>query len=307
MVDRYRNYQPRRPSHKPKPKNHRIFYVLAAAALLLFGGKTVLGKVESEKSSESKTTSLPKSKATIKADPITSNTWNDLNQKVSEIINQNSAVNISVAVIDISTNTKGNYGIQDNFAGASTTKVLTAAAYLHDVETGKSTLEETISGATADVQIRRMINQSNNTSWEALNATVGAERLESYAHKNGMSSYKYYGNLITSSDQALLLSKLYKKELLNDSHTKLLLSFMKNTNNEDMIPVVAPQGSTFYHKYGQLEDRLHDAAIIDYKNRPISLVVYTKGGASDGSNYASRIQLVQQLASAVITTIYAEN
>jgi len=112
---------------------------------------------------------------------------------------------------------------------------------------------------------------------------------------------------MTSSDQALLLSKLYKQELLNESNTRLLLSFMQNTNNEDMIPVVKPNGSTLYHKYGQLDDRLHDSAIVVYKNRPIVLVIYTKGGASDGSNYASRTKLIQSIAQSVFTTIYSES
>jgi beta-lactamase class A len=107
---------------------------------------------------------------------------------------------------------------------------------------------------------------------------------------------------MTSSDQAEILSKLYQGKLLNKAHTDLLLSFMQNTNNEDMIPKVNP-GGTLYHKYGQLEDRLHDSAIINYKNRPIVLVIYTKG-LGDGNIYSSRIQLIQTIATTAFTTIY---
>ena len=290
----------------PKKKYRGIYVILAVLAVFI-GARAVSTRKTTEDTSQPKASTTPRAKTVVKAEPISSTTWNDLNTNVNAIINNNPSIDIGVSVIDINTNTKANYGIQDNFAGASTTKVLTAAAYLHDVETGRSSLTQSLSGATAQQQIRRMINQSNNTSWEVLNSAVGSTRLELYAHQQGMSSYKYYGNLMTSSDQALLLSKLYKQELLNESNTRLLLSFMQNTNNEDMIPVVKPNGSTLYHKYGQLDDRLHDSAIVVYKNRPIVLVIYTKGGASDGSNYASRTKLIQSIAQSVFTTIYSES
>jgi beta-lactamase class A len=306
MVDRYRNYQPQRPAPRQRSKSHRGLYLLVVI-LLIFGGKTMLGKVRSEKKPETKTSSIPKPKTVVKAEPIPSTTWSDLNQKVTALINQYPNLNIAVSVIDINSNTKANYGIQESFHGASTTKVLTAAAYLHDVEQGKRTLSENLGGGSAESHLRRMINQSDNNSWAVLNSAVGFTRLDTYAHANGINSFKYIGNLMTASDQALLLSKLFKHELLGEANTKLLLSFMQNTNNEDMIPAVKPEGSILYHKYGQLDDRLHDSAIINYKNRPIVLVIYTKGGVGDGSGYAARIKLIQALASTVTTTIYTEN
>lgn len=272
--------------------------------VLVFGGKILFFKPGQEKKNDQSNSKTTPPKKVVKAEPIDSTVWDELNQQVTSIVNEHPDLNISVALTDINTNTSANYGIREAFHGTSTTKVLTAAAYLHDVETGKRTLGETISGATAQTHIRRMINQSNNTSWEVLNNAVSYARLDAYAHSQGVSSFKYYGNLMTASDQALLLTKLYKRELLNEAHTQLLLSFMQNTNNEDMIPVAKPAGATLYHKYGQLDDRLHDSAIIIYKNRPIVLVIYTKGGASDGSNYTSRTKLIQQLASTVISTIY---
>ena len=148
-----------------------------------------------------------------------------------------------------------------------------------------------------------MINRSDNNSWAVLNSAVGHARLDSYAQANGIGSYKYIGNLMTASDQAQLLSKLYNRQLLNEEHTKLLLSFMQNTNNEEMIPKVTP-GGTLYHKYGQLEDRLHDSAILNYKDRPLVLVIYTKG-SGDGNVYSERITLIQNIAQTIFDTIYS--
>lgn len=244
-------------------------------------------------------------KKKVEAVPISDNTWNDMKTKVDAIIAANPTINIGVSVIDDKTGVKQDYGLQDPYHGASTTKVLTAAAFLHLVETGKYTLSTPLGGRTANEHLRLMLNQSNNTSWAALNSAVGYSQLTAYAHENGINSYEYVGNLMKPSDQALLLQKVYSRKMVSDEHTKLMLSYMQSTNNEDMIPVVVPAGATFYHKYGQLDDRLHDGAIIDYKNRPLIVVVYTKGGGNAyGTIYTARTQLIQTISKTVIDTFY---
>lgn len=305
MVDRYRNYQPRYTQlREPKKKHHKRWLLLFVIAALVVGGKTLTSNAEPTKEDSPAPAAAQKPKPVIKADPISSTTWNDLGVKINALIAEQPKLDISVAVIDLNSNTSANYGIQDNFAGASTTKVLTAVAYLKKVEDGSRTLTQKVNGTAAQQQIKLMINQSNNDSWAALNKNLTYTALEAYAKSIGINSYKSKANTITASDEALLLKKLYKDELINAEHKALLLSYMQNTNNEAMIPKVLPAGATLYHKYGQLEDRLHDAAIIDYKQQPIVVVIYTKGGASDGSNYQTRVQLIQQFAQTVFDTVY---
>lgn len=308
MSNRYRNYRPRySPPQRMQKKHRRVnLKILLLAALFVFGGKFVVDSLFNNRD-QNKTpaaSSTPKPEKKILAEPITSTTWNDLNQRVTSLIDANAPLDISVSIIDVSSNTKANYGVQEAFHGASTTKVLTAAAYLHDVETGKRTLTENLGGGSAQTHLKRMINLSDNNSWAILNSAVGYTRLNSYARTNGINSFKYIGNVMTANDQALLLNKLYKRELLNDSHTKLLLSFMQNTNNESMIPRIIP-GGTLYHKYGQLDDRLHDSAVLDFKDRPIVLVIYTKG-TSDGNVYSARTALIQNIAKTVFDTVYQQ-
>lgn len=138
MVDRYRNYQPRRRPPVRQKKSHRGFYIFLLAIFLIFGGKSVIGKMQADKDKpQTKSSTVPKPKKTVNAEPISNTTWDSLSQKVNAIISEQPGLDISVAVIDISSNTKANYGVQEAFHGASTTKVLTATAYLHDVETGK--------------------------------------------------------------------------------------------------------------------------------------------------------------------------
>lgn len=307
MVDRYRNYKPTYYRQRtPKRPNHRgrsILFILVLA-VALYGGYRYVTKPETQ---QKVATTVKKAKKIVKADPITDTTWTEMQTTITALLAQHPDINIGVSIIDLQTDRKVNYGFQDAFAGASTTKVLTAAAFLHDVEEGRYTLQTNLGGATAQEHLRRMLNRSNNESWAALNSAVGYSALTQYAHDNGIASYEYIGNLMEPSDQALLLEKVYKRQLVNEEHTKLMLSYMQDTNNEDMIPVVVPKGATFYHKYGQLDDRLHDGAIVDYKNRPLVLVIYTKGGGNAyGAIYTARTQMIQEIAQSVFDTFYAK-
>lgn len=305
MVDRYRNYQPKRATRqRPKKNRARRFTVLFLLLLaLFFAGKMLFKSKPSESEpAEHQNAEQQQPEKKVEAETISSTTWQDLESAMTALLQQHDGLDIAVGLVDINSGTTASYGIKESFHGASTTKVLTAAAYLHDVETGKRTLTEPLSGAPAETHLKRMINRSDNTSWEVLNQAVGYTRLNSYAQANGISSYKYIGNLMSASDEASLLAKLYSRKLLNEQHTSLLLSFMQNTNNETMIPLAIP-GGTLYHKYGQLEDRLHDAAILDYRQQPIAIVIYTKG-TSDGNVYSVRTALIQQIAKEVFAIIY---
>lgn len=313
VIDRYRTYQPvyNRPrQNKRPPKKHRGRRLIVLVSMVVIG---LLGyKLITEDSNKSNATEQPTKQQTVRkkveAVPISDNTWNDMKTKVDAIIAANPAINIGVSVIDDKTGVKQDYGLQEPYHGASTTKVLTAAAFLHQVEQGKYTLNTSLGGRSANEHLRLMLNRSNNESWAALNSAVGYSQLTAYAHENGINSYQYIGNLMKPSDQALLLQKVYGRKLVNEEHTALMLGYMQNTNNEDMIPVVAPASSTFYHKYGQLDDRLHDGAIIDYKKRPLIIVVYTKGGGNAyGAIYNARIQLIQTISKTIIDTFYASN
>ncbi len=300
MIDRYRNYRPAQPIRKPKKKSKFGRYLFLLIILGGLGGFFLKNKLLSEPKTEVKATQKIKLKPKITAEPISSDRWDLLAQQMNILIGENPDLDISVAVIDVDSGTKANYGIQNNFAGASTTKVLTAVAYLNNVENGKYKL--TSDGKN---QLRLMLNQSDNTAWATLNQKIGYASLNQYAKSIGLSSYDYKQNIITAGDEALLLQKLYKRELLNDEHTTMILSDMQNTNNEAMLPKIIPEGATIWHKYGQLEDRLHDAGIINFNDRTIIIVVYTKGGASDGSNYRVRADLVGQFGKTVIDTLYS--
>lgn len=288
---------------KQKPPRHRgrriLFVAIIAIGLYVGFMKLNDSRISSQQSEEAKKAS---SQPVVKQ--IDQTVWDHINQVVAISVADNPSLDISVSLVDVKTNTARDFGAQETFAGASTTKVLTAVAYLKQVEEGKKTLDQDISGSTATHHLQQMINQSNNESWSALNRTVGHTELEAYAHSIGMGSYQFSGNTLQTKDEALLLAKLTRGELITKEHRAILYSYMQNTNNEDMIPAVIPENAVVHHKYGELEDRLHDAAIIDYKNRPLVLVIFTKGVPATGKNYVVHTKLIQSVAENVFNIFY---
>jgi beta-lactamase class A len=288
---------------KQKPPRHRgrriLFVAIIAIGLYVGFMKLNDSRISSQQSEEAKKAS---SQPVVKQ--IDQTVWDHINQVVAISVADNPSLDISVSLVDVKTNTARDFGAQETFAGASTTKVLTAVAYLKQVEEGKKTLDQDISGSTATHHLQQMINQSNNESWSALNRTVGHTELEAYAHSIGMGSYQFSGNTLQTKDEALLLAKLTRGELITKEHRAILYSYMQNTNNEDMISAVIPENAVVHHKYGELEDRLHDAAIIDYKNRPLVLVIFTKGVPATGKNYVVHTKLIQSVAENVFNIFY---
>ncbi len=302
MVDRYRNYKPRARQAPPKTPWRGwpvLCLLLAVACVVIYFWRGQDAATNNQRTTNASAKAAKSTKPEIQVEPIASQEWTTLQQRIDTLVTENSSVDIAVTVIDIGTNTKVNYGVQEAFVAASTTKVLTATAFLHEVETGKRKLN-----TESKQLLKLMINQSNNDAWYTLNQRITYTQLEKYAAQIQLSSFKAKENIITASDAALLMQKLYRRELLNEEHTTLLLSYMQQTNNESMIPKAAPQDATLYHKYGQLEDRLHDIAIIDFQNRPIALAIYTKGGVETTANYTNRTALIRSITQAVIETIY---
>ena len=209
-----------------------------------------------------------------------------LTNQVNQAINNNSGLEIGVSIIDLTDNARYDYGLGDTeYIAASTTKLLSAALFLHDVEAGRASLGQTLGDSTARYEMQKMIVISDDDAWVAFNNLLGHPALLAYARSLGMSSYDPDNNTITSDDLALLLADLYRGKLLNSQHTTLLLSYMAKADYTQYIGGVIPNGVKFYHKVGFLDDRVMDAAIIDNGNHPYVLVIFTKdpSGAYDQS------------------------
>jgi len=241
-------------------------------------------------------------KHTHKATPVSAISSPTLTQAVNAILQQNSSIKIGIALDDITLGQSRTFGSTDQFVAASTAKLVTASAYYHLVETGQASLSTPLGAYTAQFQIKEMINQSSNDSWDLLVGAIGDNVLQSYASSIGV-TYGVDGNLLSPASLATLLSKLYAGKLLNQTDTAQLLSYMQNTNDDTLIPAAVSPDITVYHKYGLLDGNLHDAAILTKGDKAYVLVIYTKN--TDDSDDAQRTTLIHQLTQAIVPKLFS--
>ncbi len=224
-----------------------------------------------------------------------------LDARINAVIGANRRYQVGVALIDVTDGVVHEYGVKAKFVAASTAKILAAASYYHLVETGRASLGARMGVSTAGVQIRQMVQQSNNESWALIMAAVGQAGLTDYASSIGI-SYDRTMNTLTPAETARTLHLLYSGRLLNAENTAQLLSYMRNTNYEALIPAAVPAGISVFHKYGQLFGNLHDASILVGRERACVFVVYTLG--KDTSDMAARTRVIQDLTRTVTAGVF---
>lgn len=222
----------------------------------------------------------------------------EMSARINAIIAANLDTDIGVAITDLKTGQTYRYGLTEVFEAASIGKLITAADYLRQVEAGKRSLDTVLAGKTAREHIRLMIEESDNTSWRIMNDTLTRDSLRQYAQSIGMKTYDPDKNYIAVDDINLLVTRLYTNKLLNKTHTKLLLAHMKIANENMYIPPAVPKDIAVYHKAGILEDRVHDAAVIDNGSRPYTLVIFTNG--QKRYHPTDRAALVQSITKATL-------
>jgi beta-lactamase class A len=295
---------PSRDAPPPKPgrpvpvrsRGIRRLVILALAVVLVIAGTIALAVARSEPPTGSVAPTQPVAPpAPVAAAP------ESLQDSVDTILSEADQYRIGLALADVSGGAERTFGDADAFTAASTAKILTAAAYYHLVEKGEATLDEPMGDYDAAFQLKAMVNDSNNDSWQLLMDAVGYPQLIAYADSIGV-TYDPEKNLLTAADMALILKKLYAGELLNPDNTAQLLSYMQDTNDEDLIPAGSRAGIDVHHKYGELSGELHDAALLSYRGSTFALVIYTEnpeGVADDG-----QAEVIRDLTRAVEDALF---
>ena len=225
-----------------------------------------------------------------------------MNDALQAAVDSDQKIHASVTLVDLDTGITYQAGLTQSFTAASTTKVLTAVAYLHEVELGKATLDQTLdNGMTAQQAMQQMIEVSDNDAWAALDDALGSYRT-TYAQALGMKSFDASDNSITTADEAKLLTKLAQGSLLTNAHQELLYNLMANTDSTNLISAILPTGSTVYHKYGELGSELHDAAIVTMGSHHFILVIFTNSQTGDSSLYDQQVSVIHAIIQADVTT-----
>lgn len=224
----------------------------------------------------------------------------NLNNSINSVIQNNPDVTFGISINNLNDGSQLNFGQTGPMLSASVSKILTATDFLKQVELGNESLNETLEdGNTASADINSMITVSDDSAWEALNDEVSYSQLQAYASQLGLNSYDAQTNSLSPSDTSNLFALLYEGKLLNTADTRLVLSYMYYANYRTFIIPAIPSQDTVYHKVGELNDDVNDAAIITNGKQTIVLSIYTDGNGS--YDWTTRATLIQQITKAVLS------
>jgi beta-lactamase class A len=229
-----------------------------------------------------------------------------LEADMQAVIAAQTSVSASATLIDLATGKAYNAGnYNQNFEAASTSKLVAVFDYMHQVELGKATLSKSIQGQSAQDIIMRMIVYSDNDAWTKLNTYLQMRQEQQYVNSLGLTGTIIQENNIQFStpNMARLLQMLYEGKLMNTEHQKLVYDYMSHTTMNKLIPAALPADAVVYHKYGQIDGVLHDAAIVEYQGHKFVLVVYTNNAAGTSGQNAVQTQLIHAITTAAFADI----
>lgn len=175
----------------------------------------------------------------------------------------------------------GNANGNKKFVAASTYKLFVAYAVFKEIEAGRMSWSETISGKTASDCFDAMIYNSNNPCAKAFGDRIGWQNIENQMHALGLSNTELSPALYTTAnDLALFLYRLQNGSLLAPADTSRLLDVMKRQIYRSGIP--AGTGLPVADKVGFIDSYLHDAAIVYGARGPYVMVIMTSGSSWGG-------------------------
>lgn len=245
---------------------------------------------------------------------------------------------IGVAALDLSSGQAIHVLGEQRFPMASTSKIAIAATFLEGVEQGRWSLTSefpllmprrsaAFSSRIAPVSegkymraadlIEIMITRSSNYATDALLRVVGGpDRVNEWAHRNGISEFNIDRDIATlvrddgefnpanyidkrdsASPKAMvkLLAGLHQGKFLSAASRRVILGAMSRcVTGKRRIPALIPAGAQVSHKTGSLNNTSSDIGIIEMPDgRAIALAVYVTGQGTRGAREAKIAQIAR--------------
>lgn len=166
-----------------------------------------------------------------------------------------------------------------SFTAASTYKLFVAYAVFKEIEAGRMSWGDSISGKSAGECFDVMIVRSDNPCAKAFGEKLGWQNIENQMRGLGLGSTRLNtGNMATTAnDLTLFLSKLQDGSLLNVNDQGKLLDLMKRQIYRAGIP--AGTGQTTANKPGFIDSVIHDAGIVYGPKGPYVLTIMTSNSS----------------------------
>jgi beta-lactamase class A len=218
-------------------------------------------------------------------------------QQLSALVASKSA-DVGIAALDLNTGESVSIKGDVPFPMASTVKVAIAALYLSQVDHGRKTLDDTISGQPVRKLMARMLIHSDNRAADILFKDVGGPHaVHQWLVANGIRGVRVdrtiaqllsdkrdlWDNRDSSTPKAMvhLLQGIYQAELIKPASRNYLLDLMAQcATGRNRMKALLPSGTPVEHKTGTLNGLSDDVGFITMPDgHRIVVAVFARGGS----------------------------
>ena len=200
------------------------------------------------------------------------------------------------------------------YTAASVNKVPILAALYYLAQKGEVNLDQTITLQEKDIQdygtgsirydppgstysvktlTRLMMQKSDNTAAFLLgNYVIGIDKIQAIMQSWVLAQTDMVNNKTSNRDMALLMRKIYEGKVAAPAMTREMLSFLKDSDQEDRLPAQLPKNVTVYHKTGNGIGLIHDTGIVERGKLKYYLGIFT----SDIAEEEKTVKLVAKIS-----------
>jgi beta-lactamase class A len=221
-----------------------------------------------------------------------------LEQQIASLIKSRPG-SYGIAALDLKTGELVSVKGDEPFPMASTVKIAVAANYLAQVEHGRRSLDDKISGRSARSLIEAMMIRSDNHATDILMQDLGGpETLQAWLNQQGLSGIRIDRNIAqllrskrdlwdvkdSSTPRAMvtLLQRLDSGQLLRPQSRSYLLDVMRRCQTgKNRMRALLPWGTRVEHKTGTLSGYTSDVGFITLPDgRRLAVAFFARGGSN---------------------------
>jgi beta-lactamase class A len=220
-----------------------------------------------------------------------------LEQQLQALVGSQTS-DVGVAAVDLTSGETVSINGNTAFPMASTVKVAVAAAYLSQVDHGRRSLDDRISGLSASSLMERMMIHSDNHATDMLIRDLGGPKaIQEWVKFHGLDHLRVDRNIArlladkrdlwdyrdSSTPLAMvdLLRRLDKGNVLQPESRSYLMNLMgRCETGKNRIRGMLPWGTRVEHKTGTLNGYTSDVGYITLSNgHRIAVAMFARGGA----------------------------
>ena len=220
-----------------------------------------------------------------------------LEQQLQALVGSQTS-DVGVAAVDLTSGETVSINGNTAFPMASTVKVAVAAAYLSQVDHGRRSLDDRISGLSASSLMERMMIHSDNHATDMLIRDLGGPKaIQEWVKFHGLDHLRVDRNIArlladkrdlwdyrdSSTPLAMvdLLRRLDKGNVLQPESRSYLMDLMgRCETGKNPIRGMLPWGTRVEHKTGTLNGYTSDVGYITLSNgHRIAVAMFARGGA----------------------------